>query len=151
MQYSAKRGQFHGHVILQASGSGSTLTLTGGSLAEPADGGSVLLIEALGGGTASMSTITSIIGGPVVLESNGSGSAIDLSGLTSFTSDGWRQCRQRRFDSVRHYCAWLPPMSGSTRAVAIGITAVTGPRRPDHRHECPHQHGCGRDDQRLLL
>ena len=78
---------YTGTVILQASGSGA-LTLTGTSLAEPAEAGSVLLIEALLGGTVTMSTITSISGGPVVLESNDSGSVIDLSGLMSFTSSG---------------------------------------------------------------
>ncbi len=79
---------YTGTAILQASGAGSTLDLAATSLAEPATAGSVLLIEALAGGTVNLPALTAISGGPVVLESTGSGSAINLASLQAFTSSG---------------------------------------------------------------
>ncbi|HUY34489.1 MAG TPA: carboxypeptidase regulatory-like domain-containing protein, partial [Pirellulales bacterium] len=79
---------YTGVTTLDATGAGSTLTLAGTSLAESTNAGSVLLIEALAGGTATMSALTSISGGPVVLLSDGANSAINLLALQTFTSSG---------------------------------------------------------------
>jgi len=79
---------YSGTTILEATGTGSTLTLAGTSLPEPANTGSVLLIEALSGGTVTMAALTSISGGPVVLECDGANSVINLSALQTFTATG---------------------------------------------------------------
>ncbi|HKI21695.1 MAG TPA: putative Ig domain-containing protein, partial [Isosphaeraceae bacterium] len=79
---------YTGTTTLEATGAGSTLTLAGTTLAESTNGGSVLLIETLAGGSVTMPSLTSISGGPVVLESDGANSLINLSALQTFTSSG---------------------------------------------------------------
>ena len=77
-----------GLAILEATGGSSLVSVGAGSLAESTTPGSVLLIEAFSGARVDLSSVTSISGGPVVLESNGSNSVINLLGLQSFTSVG---------------------------------------------------------------
>ncbi len=74
---------------LEATGAGSTLTLAnlasvtqpGNSYAEQAQ------FEALAGGTVNLSALKTIDTGTVVLESDGTGSVLNLGALTSFTEN----------------------------------------------------------------
>jgi hypothetical protein len=72
---------------LEATGAGSTLTLanlatvTGVTTFCP----SQVQFEALSGGTVSVPALQTINTGSVILESDGSGSVLDVAALTSFT------------------------------------------------------------------
>ena len=80
---------FTGTTILEATGEGSALTLPNTSLAEDTSAGSVLLIEALAGGSVTLSAVTTISGGPARLpKAAGTNSAINLPALQTFTSSG---------------------------------------------------------------
>ena len=77
---------------LEATGAGSTLTLanlasvtqTGGSYAEQTE------LEALTGGRVNLPALTTINTGTVILESDGTGSILNVAALTSFTETaGW--------------------------------------------------------------
>ena len=74
-------------ILLQASGTGSvlsfpklaTVTLNGASY------DAVAQIQALSGGDVELPGLTQLSGGPVQLESDGTGSKLNISGVTSFT------------------------------------------------------------------
>ncbi len=72
---------------LEATGTGSTLTLAHlASIAcDTSNVFSFLQIEALAGATVALPALTTISGGPVALESDGTSSVLNVSALTSFT------------------------------------------------------------------
>ncbi len=77
---------------LEATGTGSTLTLA--NLASVTEGANSYLaqtqFEALAGGTVTLSALQTINTGTVVLESDGTGSVLNVAALTSFAeANGW--------------------------------------------------------------
>jgi hypothetical protein len=89
-------------MVWQASGSGSTLAMTGlTNLAVPGDYSELLQIEALAGGNVKLSGLISI-SGVVEAETGGSGSELNLSALQSFAG------------SSDYNSAQLQPSAGGT-------------------------------------
>ena len=79
---------YAGTTTLEATGGSCVLDLGDTTLVESTSIGSFLSIEALSGGDVDLASLTSVSGGYVLLESTGTGSVINLSALTSFTSTG---------------------------------------------------------------
>ncbi len=74
---------------LEATGAGSVLSLPElASLSNPDSCCSYTQVEALAGGDVELPALVQVGGGPVLLESDGSGSKLNLSALNSFTGDG---------------------------------------------------------------
>ena len=74
---------------LEATGAGSVLALANlTNLSVPSSFESGVQFQALAGGTVSLTGLTSINTGSVVLESDGTGSTLDVSNLASFTDNG---------------------------------------------------------------
>ena len=70
---------------LQATGAGSTLLLSKlASITENSAFYSLTQVQALGGGDVELAALTTLSGGPLQLESDGAGSMLDISTLTSF-------------------------------------------------------------------
>ena len=81
-----------GTTTLEATGTGSVLTLA--NLSSVTEGSNTYQaqtqFEALAGGTVTLSALKTINTGTVVLESDGTGSVLNVSALTSFTeANGW--------------------------------------------------------------
>ena len=84
--YSSNSGSM---TTLEATGMGSILNLANlTSITVPSSYGSQVQFEALAGGTVTLTGLTSINTGTVLLESNGAGSTLNVSNLAGFTDNG---------------------------------------------------------------